>query len=391
MKIRNIIGGIAGYLASLAIAMVFALYMSGRIGWFLVLVMLLAMPFSFITTFIAAKQLRLYSDCGDSTLTKGANGCIRLTVKNRSFFPSPVIVMDIEGSPNVTADKDRLYISVLPRREEEIEAEFSAQICGRSFLGISSVYVRDPLGIFKFKPTGLDITRLGSYISVIPDIEEIPYNNDIMGRITQASALADDGEDTVENSTNKSGGFPGYESREYVAGDPLKRINWKMSAKRDKLLIRLDDETDSSSVSVVLDSVLDPKTIKKEQLPDSISGADENKIIPLIAQAVVERSLGIVKMLTERGVAVNYYMLGINGWESYAVNDERDLTELRITLAAYSFADEGEEHLPYDEIMSGKGRVAVLCTPSAAEDTIGEGKDSLSLVVCSVMNGGGAL
>ena len=85
------------------------------------------------------------------------------------------------------------------------------------------------------------------------------------------------------------GGFPGYDNREYVPGDPLKRINWKQSAKRNKLLVRLDDEMAARAIHVVLDSVFEKHKVNVERAARMHQYRDlaEDEILPKIAEDAV--------------------------------------------------------------------------------------------------------
>ena len=42
--------------------------------------------------------------------------------------------------------------------------------------------------------------------------------------------------------------------RGYLPGDPLKRIDWKLSAKRDELIVRTYDQSVSNDVVVMMES-----------------------------------------------------------------------------------------------------------------------------------------
>ena len=136
-----------------------------------------------------------------------------------------------------------------------VKITYEARISGPSVVGVEQIRVTDYLGLMSFKIKKSDDTTNRKMVKVIPDIAEISVKDDRILKIMQLSMNADDSDDTVESSMHMLGGFPGYENREYVPGDPLKRINWKQSAKRDKLLVRLDDEMASRSATVLLDSV----------------------------------------------------------------------------------------------------------------------------------------
>ena len=130
-----------------------------------------------------------------------------------------------------------------------------------------------------------------------------------------------------------------YESREYIPGDPLKRINWKQSAKRDKLLVRLDDEMASKSVTVLLDSVFIRYgvNVDDESFTDLLHSYSRDEILPKLAEDAVENALGIVRSLVFSNYSVQFYVRRDEGFECYSIDDDKDIENIRLSMADYSF------------------------------------------------------
>ena len=80
---------------------------------------------------------------------------------------------------------------------------------------------------------------------MLPDIVEY------MGPEVLPSALPSDNDEEAEEGS-VSGGFPGYEHRGYEPGDPLNRINYKLSAKKRTLMVRRDENTSAQSTDIVI-------------------------------------------------------------------------------------------------------------------------------------------
>ena len=65
----------------------------------------------------------------------------------------------------------------------------------------------------------------------------------------------------IENILNSIGSkseikteeIPGNEMREYRPGDPLKAINWKVSARLSKLAVRVPDKLDTRTVTLIME------------------------------------------------------------------------------------------------------------------------------------------
>ena len=389
-KPAELIGGLINYLAAVALAVIFALYLSGRVGWFLVTAFVAAPIISVLMTLIFLRRIYVSCDADMLTMCKGDSCVITVSITNGTFLPTPPVLSDMSDTPAVKAENSCRSVSVLPFDTESFEVSYKAKICGPANIGVKSLRVSDYFGFVSFEIKSADISEMTFTAAVIPDIPDVTLSDPVVSRAAELSAFSDDSEETVEAQTNGFGGFPGYENREYVPGDPLKRVNWKQSAKRGKLLVRLDDETVSSAVTVILDSSFDkdsvfiPAVISEEKF----SEGNSDNITCLMAQDAVEQSLGITRALMLGNFSVNFYLTGKNGWECFPAADENDLAAIRTELASYSFATHSASRFPEEELKAQKGSVAVFCTPYLDPELNGivsysgvEGKGTLQTVI----------
>lgn len=305
-------------------------------------------------------------------ISKGEVCRLCLAVENRCFLPSPFIAFTMKDCVSLKCETATCLVSVMGFSREEFEVEYTARICGSSRIGMEQVAVRDYFGLFSFRVKLAAEQELYWQVGVIPEVTELSVRDERAAKIILASARADNSEDSIETAVASVIGFPGYENREYLPGDPLKRMNWKLSAKREKLLVRLDDESPGLSVNVVLDSVFAHEQLQKEMLPPDLLLAQPEELLPMVAQAAVEDSLGLAQVLMQCNYTVVYYMHGKKQWEAYRLMQERDLQELRKALADYAFVEKEaypgtvvKERMPYDVFMTEKETLMILCTPCA--------------------------
>lgn len=389
-KPAELIGGLINYLAAVALAVIFALYLSGRVGWFLVTAFVAAPIISVLMTLIFVRRIYVSCDADMLTMCKGDSCVITVSVTNGTFLPTPPVLVDMTDTPAVEAENPYRSISVLPFDTESFEVSYKAKICGPANIGVKSIQVSDYFGFVSFEIKSADMGQMTFTASVIPDIPDVSLSDPVVSRAAELSAFSDDSEETVEAQTSGFGGFPGYENREYVPGDPLKRVNWKQSAKRGKMLVRLDDETVSSAVTVILDSSFDkdsvfiPAVVSEEKF----SGGNSENITCLMAQDAVEQSLGMTRALMLGNFSVNFYLTGKNGWECFPAADENDLAAIRTELASYSFAPHSPSRFPEEKLKAQKSNVAVFCTPyldpelnSIVSHSGAEGKGTLQTVI----------
>ena len=396
MKIRknnNIFSGLINYIAAVGLSVVFALFLSGRVGWFITAAFLCAPVLSALLAALFVPKISISCENDFHAMCKGEGCSLTLTVSNNCFLPSPPIIIDAADCPRARCEQKGCTVSVMPFSAEKVSFEYTARICGPAKIGVMNIAVADYFGIFEFTPKGISLESMSGIVPVIPDIAEISGDSPVVLSSVTAAELADDSEETSESFVNTFGGFPGYDIREYFPGDPLKRINWKQSAKKGKLFVRLDDEKECSSLTVVLDSTF----ISSEIFPPAylelkeFSGFSGEDVTFLLAQYAAEASLGTAAALTEAGCNVSYMLYGKDGWITYPAADENDLSVLRTELSSYSFCEKrGISRLPVEELLQQKGSAAVFCTPYLDEELaetaapyIGQsgGKSALTVIV----------
>lgn len=368
MKKRAIVKGIINYIFAMVFAIIFALFLDANVGLFIVLTLLLAPLLSVFLAWLASRMVSISCEMEEALLSKGDTCTMQISVQNRSIFPTPPLSVQLTNEAGARCEQSKLLVTALSRTTKEFEVVFHAKICGLSMVGIESVRVTDYLGLFSFRVKGVNYDSLQQRVAVIPDMAEISARDDNLVKVMQTSLQADDSDDTVEAGQHTFGGFPGYDNREYVPGDPIKRINWKQSAKRNKLLVRLDDEMASKAVNVVLDSVFKRSAVdtKVVSLLQQYQGLQADEILPKVAEDAVENALGIMRVLIRHGYTINFFAYMEGSFCRYEIADELDLEAVRLELAHYSFAEEGVARIPKEDA-AFQDKVSLFSTPNSYE------------------------
>ena len=367
MKKRGVVKGVINYIFAMVFAIIFGLFCNADVGWFILLTLILAPVMSVFFAWLSSRMLTVSCEMEDALLSKGDTCEMQVSIANRSIFPTPPIEVILTNDAGARCDKPVLLASVMSRSVKEFQVVFHAKICGKSTVGVERLRVTDYLGLFSFAVKHVDYASLKRSVAVIPDIAEVSARDDNLVKVMQASTHMEDGEDTVEASSYSFGGFPGYDNREYVPGDPLKRINWKQSAKRNKLLVRLDDEMASQSVNVVLDSVFHKEAVDVKLMTRLLPyhGLRVEEILPKMAEDAVENALGIMQILVRHNYTVNFFAMFDGEFVRFEIGDELDLENVRLELAHYSFADNAVvERLPKGDA-AFREKVGLFSTPNS--------------------------
>lgn len=372
------------YLLAVFLCVMFALYLSASIGWTFVYIFVCAPVFSFLVTLFlhTKKRIVLTSDVNRTMLYKKETVTLKITAANKSFFPVPAVklFLDVPDGLELESGSKSCVISIPPRSETTVEAVYRAKVWGGCRIGVKSAELHDFMKLFKFR---MDLPQseengLLHLIKVFPDIPEMAGDAPILRAAAENAKLADDSEETREtDNVNCFAGMPGYTHRDYTEGDPIKRINWKLSSKRDKYMVRLDDEIESVQQNIVLDSRGGSDVYENERAVEGVLAA----------------ALGLLKCGFESTVRCRFGgTAGAAGaWESFSVSEPADVSALQLKLADYVFADESERcgRIPADELSEkGSGAGILLFTSLfdkslTAEISAAEDKGIMSAVISS--------
>lgn len=325
-----------GYLAALALTVVFALFCSATIGWFFFAVMLLMPVVSALSAYIMVRYITVSADITQTKLYKHESTVMRITVSNRSFLPAPTVYAELESSEALVCDvpSKLCCIDTLPRSEQTAEISYTAKMWYPSSVGVKNLYVVDYTGRIQLK---LKCDRLSFDVDIIPDIAEVFDSDELVTAISDAAAQGDECEETLDSRAIGFTGTPGFEHREYVPGDPIKRINWKLSCKKGELMVRLDDRVSAAKHTFILDR------LNKDGSPKNGEVCGENM-------------LGVLTAVVRTGAQVKLWLYKKN-WQCFDISDENDIARLRLSLAGYRFSDEvpPAERVPYAEISAQTG------------------------------------
>ncbi|MDR0974301.1 MAG: DUF58 domain-containing protein [Ruminococcus sp.] len=323
------------------VSVLVALFMSAPVGLTFLLIIIIGLVLSFGAT-IAAKLMRAVTvtvRISSPALYKGETAKLTIEVKNGTILPVPdlrVKLLPVSGagisgensddkSGDISGENtggnssekkpvkkgELIRFAVAGRASHSYSMEYSATRRGLYTLGIESVRMGDFLGLFSFS---YPVKLLPEVISVFPNIKEINTADSVFTAAVEANR-DNPNEDTLEQN-NIFGGFPGYNHREYVPGDPIKRINRKLSAKRGVLLLRLDDESETNNQNILLSPFSDSNEEREE--------------------AAIEKLLGYAQAFVKSGLTADVYIYD-EGYFCKECKALSDITELQTYFAGYQF------------------------------------------------------
>lgn len=241
MKIK-VTGGLFVYIAVLVLALLPAVLVNSVHGYLPFLILLMAGLFSI------AQLLTVKNKLGVEAVMSGA-GCTRgdvlkfiVRVENRSILPVPNLraeffVSNLDGSDDQLLP---LYMTLSPREKRDFSFDCQFAHIGVYNAGIRSFEISDLFGFVK----AVTVTDKDIAVNVLPRLYEL-----------ERLPVATESQSESSHSVNPSplGGMDYVGVREYAYGDPIKVIQWKLSAHAGTLMTKQTENYTNTGLSVVMD------------------------------------------------------------------------------------------------------------------------------------------
>ena len=355
-NIRSFLSYVGCILMSLAIMY----YLNGTFGILLMVSLGCALAISAGITLVVMPFINIDISIDKNSASKGDTlNCI-VTAKNKVIIPAPIIEIYISCDERLYIEKNICRMSLAGNEPNTAEINLKANYSGCASIDISHAYISDYLGIFRFRLKKAVLNKTLK-ISVYPDIPDVPVQTDFLKSSVIFSV--DDNDDDDDESNERSilqTGIPGYDHREYHPGDPLKRINWKISSKRDIYMLRLDELPVTKGQVFFLD----------------MPGTDEDGFNLSVRDHVIEAMLAVFNMLINEGLETTFYLSENGSWNKYIIKTGLDVEAVQQRLAFYE-PSEMKDSFPHE--ITGMNKT-IFCFTTAT----GKSPDSAENIVSQI-------
>lgn len=311
------------YMICFVIGIFYTLYVDGSSGILLLYFIGLIPIISIVFMVIASKNIDISLKISNDTIKKNSNVEVTIfaTKKISIFIPfvnislgySPHFDMDNNNYP--TDDFPKLRFSMAYDRIFSYNYKFISKISGKGSIYINDAYIYDYLGFFRMK-----LKNVSSSIDVFitPDVKDITSSQILFNSICNNIITNDEEENSNDNGISV-GSTLGYLHREYVLGDTPKRINWKLSCKKNKLMVRLDEPSPQSKPCFLIDM--------------SINKDNPNLYTNLINfQTLIESSLSLLNMCVKYGIECECILCNCDNSTKYIVSSIDDIYSLAVMI-----------------------------------------------------------
>ena len=188
------------------------------VSWILLMVVLMIPVLSLIMSIAASRTMSFHSDCPASVLI-GTPASLQIRTGGiASFFSFCKVKMTV--TDHMTGDVKKHVFEIHDNGISKIPVD--TRHCGSFSYRLTWLSVYDLFGLFHIK-TNLDKNN-EIFIKPVPSMpERMPDMYGFKAKNLRRSKLPSS---------------EIYDIREYQIGDPLRAIHWKMSAKKDELLVK---------------------------------------------------------------------------------------------------------------------------------------------------------
>ena len=205
---------------------------------------------------------------------KNEVGYCKIKAQNLSkmLIPKVRCCLEIENFTTGEILSEFIDFSLFKKSEEEIEYKISSEFCGCIVIRAKKLVYYDLFGIFSFSE---DIENTAEIV-VLPDA--FNCNLDVSSTITENY-------ESVTYSEVKKGKDPGetFGVRDYMEGDSINSIHWKLSSKFDKTLVKELGLPVENSILILLDTSTSARYKNNSKVIDSLM-----KVFLSISQSLLE-------------------------------------------------------------------------------------------------------
>lgn len=274
---------------------------------------------------LAGRDLRISME---KTAQAGENLAVRVSIENPHIVPLASVEAEVTCENLRTGEVDSQVISDTPgpRGHKEVDLEIMPRNAGRYKVSVASAEITDPLGLRSRRIACED----SEYLTVMPETFDMQ-----LSYASDAAMLEAD-----RSSDSRRGNDPGEVRaiREYIPGDPVRNIHWKLSEKTDKLLVKelgnpvtdqflviMDTSTEISQDPAALEATASVFVSLIQTLKRNATGLSIGWTDPETGRAVIRK----INEDADMDVAADEYLAVPATTHSAFTRIERDIAESR--------------------------------------------------------------
>jgi len=263
---------------------------SGERLAYLSLLVLFIMPVaSLVFTFVALQGLRVRQGI-PHTVIKNEDCVLSLRLYNPTPIPFVNVQYVLHYNEHTTEMEEAGSLTLQPFTPDMQEIPFTVLYRGHYQIGIDTVRATDFMGLFNLQRNHkkhVDVLALPRVI----EVESTPLAMNLMTDAASRFDIRDEDYATISDI------------RPYIPTDSVKRVHWKLTAKRNEWMVKLFQSNALNAVTIIMDSA-------RRNVPEKERYSLEDQI--------VENTIGLLRFCLTKNMPVE--LLVTNGAKARAGN-----------------------------------------------------------------------
>lgn len=325
-------------------------YHATPVGWVPFIAALLCIVLCYGYVRLAARSLSFRESARVSDCRRGSNVPFMVTFENKGFLVllnvrARLYVADAQGG---VASETATSLTLGPYASCDVPFDVPFDHVGTYQAGLREVEVGDFLGLFRRTWSNAEPSEV-CVTPAVPDVGRVRFSDD--SDVESPKPLKAVLADTLDYAY----------VRDYVPGDPLKTIHWKLSARSENYLTRLYEKNTSPGVVVVIDFYA--------------PGEDVSESMELV-DAVVETGFAVARYAQSQGMDTEVRYVNRHGERRRIVRFDQDAALALVREMPTSSGDGAVREQAVDEVRglargwSGQNNI-VVCSANVGADMVG--------------------
>lgn len=212
---------------------------TGTAVYYLLSAMLFMMALiAFFSALITLFTLELELNAGKKRAVRGESVTVRLRVRRRTLLPPGLVELEV-SAPDAGQGSGRMISVFAPLKGREYRYTIECAHRGVYEMGVSRLYVTDIFGLFRFSRR---VKACMARVEVTPRLGRAPV------MLVQPGDTGPQGRVRMTEDMASPSGV-----RDWQQGDSLKKVHWKLTARRRELLVRTFEESARPDFLILLD------------------------------------------------------------------------------------------------------------------------------------------
>jgi len=229
------------YAIIIVAALLLVYFEEGRMSYTFLYAVLMMPVLSLIMCRLSLHYLSITQTTDKGLIIKGEETNFRILATNRSYFITPVLsFIFIKAHYAIKTNADNIMITMPARSKQGISFGVTSAYRGIYYIGLETVQAKDYLGLITLNRQWKDKVQLVVYPRVI-ELANVPVSMNLMTKSYSRHEIREEDYSAISDT------------RPYLPSDSMKRIHWKLSAKKSSLIVKNYENTALNSMIVAWD------------------------------------------------------------------------------------------------------------------------------------------